>query len=97
MCIRDRVKLDHADFLTCRLSTTLRCPREQVVLAGSMTLDPNSDQEHPNIYVFVKTLVHTITEDKSDWVPENATKPEAKTDKDQKASQPKEAETDQKK
>ena len=69
---RTEVKLDHADFVTCRLSTTLRCPKEQVVLAGSMTLDPNSDQENPNIYVFVKTSVHTITEDKSDWVPANA-------------------------
>ena len=100
------VKLDHADFLTCRLSTTLRCPKEQVVLAGSMTLDPNSDQEHPNIYVFVKTLVHTITEDKSDWVPDSATsaeeekeekgEPAKPKDKDQKDSQPK-SETDQKK
>lgn len=69
---RAEVKLDHADFMTCRLSTTLRCPKERVVLAGSMTLDPNSDQEHPNIYVFVKTTVHTITEDKSDWAPTNA-------------------------
>ena len=65
------VKLDHVDFVTCRLNTTLRCPTEQVVLAGSMTFDPNSDEEHPNIYVFVKTFVHTITEDKSDWTPDN--------------------------
>ena len=71
---KSEVKLDHADFVTCRLNTTLRCPKDQVVLAGSMTLDPNSDQEHPNIYVFVKTMVHTITEDKSDWVPDDAKK-----------------------
>ncbi len=69
---RAEVKLDHADFVTCRLNTTLRCPKEQVVLAGSMTLDPNSEMENPNIYLFVKTSVHTITEDKSDWVPENS-------------------------
>jgi len=67
------------------LNTTLRCPKEQVVLAGSMTLDPNSDQEHPNIYVFVKTMVHTITEDKSDWVPEDKPADGKQQDSEQKS------------
>ena len=89
---KSEVKLDHADFVTCRLNTTLRCPKDQVVLAGSMTLDPNSDQEHPNIYVFVKTMVHTITEDKSDWVPDDAKKLDQK-----KAAARKKPEADKKK
>lgn len=61
------VPLDQGDFLACRLSTTLRCPRDQVVLAGSMTSDPNATAENPDIYLFFKTSVHTITEDESDW------------------------------
>ena len=87
--LKSEVKLDHADFLTCRLNTTLRCPKEQVVLAGSMTLDPNSDNEQPNIYVFVKTMVHTITEDKSDWVPEDAKEKEKATSRQKPKSKEK--------
>ena len=73
---KTEVKLDSTDFVAGRLNTTLRCPKGQVVLAGEMTLDPNSEREHPNVYLFVKTSVHTITEDKSDWtrqVPETST------------------------
>ncbi|MFT5299763.1 MAG: hypothetical protein ACI814_000536 [Mariniblastus sp.] len=61
------VQLDHADFVSYRLNTTLRCPKNQVVLAGGMTFNPIADEELPNLYLFVKTSVHTITEDKSDW------------------------------
>lgn len=89
---KSEVKLDHVDFVTCRLNTTLRCPTEEVVLAGSMTFDPNSDEEHPNIYVFVKTFVHTITEDKSDWTPDNRKADEAEgvTDGKEHSGKPKE-------
>jgi hypothetical protein len=58
---------DNADYVSYRLSTTVRCPKNEVVLAGGMTYDPNADEEFPNLYLFVKTSVHTITEDKSDW------------------------------
>jgi hypothetical protein len=61
------VELDHANYVSYRLSTTVRCPKEQVVLAGGMTYDPNAEADVPNLYLFVKTSVHTITEDKSDW------------------------------
>lgn len=74
------IKLDHVDYVSCRLNTTVRCPKGEVVLAGSMTYDPNSDQEHPNIYLFVKTSVHTITEDKSDWARDDTNGPAANTE-----------------
>ena len=76
---KSEVKLDHTDYVSCRMNTTLRCPKEQIVLAGSMTFDPGSDAEHPNIYLFVKTSVHTISEDKSDWAPDVKQNAAAKT------------------
>jgi hypothetical protein len=60
------VKLDHLDFVGCRFSSTLRCPKNEVVLAGSMTRDPSSGEEKPEIYIFIKVMVHTIEEDRSD-------------------------------
>ena len=70
------VKLDSADYIAHRMSTTLRCPKEQIVLAGGMTYD-QVDSEQPNLYLFVKATVHTINEDKSDW---NKEKANAKTE-----------------
>ena len=61
------VELDHADYISYRLNTTVRCPKDHVVLAGGMTYDPNAKQDVPNLYLFVKTSIHTIEEDKSDW------------------------------
>ncbi|MFK7766652.1 MAG: hypothetical protein AB8B55_05480 [Mariniblastus sp.] len=60
------VKLDSADYVAYRMSTTIRCPKEQVVLAGGMTYD-STDADQPNLFLFVKATVHTINEDKSDW------------------------------
>lgn len=64
------VTFDAADYIAYRMSTTVRCPKEKMVLAGSMTFDSNSAIEQPNLYVFVKASVHTIKEDKSDWASE---------------------------
>lgn len=61
------VKLDSAEYIAYRMSTTVRCPKEQVVLAGGMTYDSTTDSDQPNLYLFVKVSVHTIEEDKSDW------------------------------
>ena len=61
------VKFDSTEYIGYRLSTTVRCPKEEVVLAGSMTFDSSSELEQPNLYLFVKATVHTIKEDKSDW------------------------------
>ena len=69
------VELDHADYISYRLSTTVRCPKDQVVLAGGMTYDPNSEADVPNLYLFVKTSIHTIEEDKSDWSMAGSEKP----------------------
>ena len=66
------VKLGSTEYIAYRLNTTIRCPKEKVVLAGSMTYDSNSSVPQPNLYLFVKATVHTITEDKSDWVAEDA-------------------------
>jgi len=64
---RMEVKLDDTDCVACRFNSTLRCPKDQVVLAGSMTWDPAAEDESPEIHVFVKVSVHTIEEDQSDW------------------------------
>lgn len=61
------VKLDSSEHIAYRLSTTVRCPKEQVVLAGGMTYDATADSDDPNLYLFVKVSVHTIEEDQSDW------------------------------
>ena len=61
------VELDNGEYISYRLNTTVRCPKEQVVLAGSMTYDANADGEQPDLYLFVKVSVHTINEDESDW------------------------------
>ena len=61
------IELDNADYQTCRFSSTLRCPKDQIVLAGSMTSKPGEDGETSEILIFVRTLVHTIAEDQSDW------------------------------
>ena len=61
------VQLDSAEYIAYRLSTTVRCPKEQVVLAGGMTYDSTTETDQPNLYLFVKVSVHTIEEDQSDW------------------------------
>ena len=61
------IELDNSDYRTCRFSSTLRCPKDQVVLAGSMTSKPGEEGEASEILIFVRTLVHTIKEDQSDW------------------------------
>ena len=61
------VELDNGEYISYRLNTTVRCPKEQVVLAGSMTYDASAEGDQPDLYLFVKVSVHTINEDKSDW------------------------------
>ena len=61
------IELDDIDYLACRFSSTLRCPKDQVVLAGSMTADTTAEGETPEILIFVRVSVHTIAEDQSDW------------------------------
>ena len=77
------IQLDDLDYLSCQFSSTLRCPKNQVVLAGSMTSDPSAEGETPEILIFVRVSVHTIEEDQSDWkmstvVTPAAAKPKAK-------------------
>ena len=61
------IQLDDIDYLSCQFSSTLRCPKNQVVLAGSMTSNPSAENETPEILIFVRVSVHTIEEDESDW------------------------------
>ena len=68
------VKLGSSEYIAYRLNTTIRCPKEKVVLAGSMTFDSNSSVDQPNLYLFVRATIHTIQEDKSDWVAEDSSK-----------------------
>ena len=63
---KHEVQLDNLDFVSCRFSSTLRCPKDKVILAGSMTFDPSETEENPEVYLFVKASVHTIEEDQSD-------------------------------
>ena len=64
---RVEVQLDNTDYVSCRFNSTLRCPDDQVVLAGSMSWDPSSEHENPEVYLFVRASIHTIEEDQSDW------------------------------
>ena len=61
------IQLDDMDYLSCQFSSTLRCPKNQIVLAGSMTSNPSAESETPEILIFVRVSVHTIEEDQSDW------------------------------
>ncbi len=62
-----KVELDRGEYNAYRMSSTLRCPKERVVLAGGMTYDETVDAKQSNLYLFVKVNVHTIQEDKSDF------------------------------
>ena len=64
---RVEVQLDSTDYVSCRFNSTVRCPDDQVVLAGSMSWDPADEHENPEVYLFVRASIHTIEEDKSDW------------------------------
>lgn len=57
------VPLDHGDYVSYRLSTTIRCPKDEVILAGGMTYDSSSEAEQTNLYFFVRSGIHTIEED----------------------------------
>ena len=74
------IELDDIDYLACRFSSTLRCPKDQIVLAGSMTADPTANGETPEILIFVRVSVHTIEEDQSDWKKTTVVTPAAATD-----------------
>lgn len=60
------VKLDDANYVSYRLSTTIRCPKNEVILAGGMTYDAKQASDEPNLYLFVRARIHTIEEDQSD-------------------------------
>ena len=63
---KHELELDNLDFVACRFNSTLRCPKDEVILAGSMTFDPSASEEKPEVYLFVRASVHTIKEDESD-------------------------------
>ncbi len=73
---RIEVQLDNTDYLSCRFNSTLRCPDDQVLLAGSMSWDPTGEHENPEIYLFVRASIHTIEEDLSDWKKTTVVDPE---------------------
>lgn len=55
--------LESKPYVSYRLSTTVRCPNNSIVLAGGMTYDSSQETDQPNLYLFVKTAIHTIEED----------------------------------
>ena len=59
------VDLENRPYISYRLSTTVRCSNGSVVLAGGMTYDANNAADHSNLYLFVKTDIHTIEEDRA--------------------------------
>ena len=65
--VRNEVILDDTSYATSRFSSTIRCPKDKVVLAGSMTFESEDSDKAPELFVFVRACVHTIEEDKSDW------------------------------
>ena len=58
--------LDNPSFISYRMSTTVRCPKEKVVLAGGMTFDGSKPREDMDLVVFVKSQIHTIYPDRSE-------------------------------
>lgn len=56
------IEMDNSKFNTYRLSTSLRCPIQRVVLAGGMAA-PGSDASGSQMFVFVQAALHTIRED----------------------------------
>jgi hypothetical protein len=70
---RTEMMLDRAEYASCRLSTTIRCPKDRVVLAGGMTYDKALSADRPGLYLFVRTAIHTIQEDVSDNKPQPLT------------------------
>ena len=58
--------LDNPSFISYRMSTTVRCPKEKVVLAGGMTFDGANPREDMDLVVFVKSQIHTIYPDRSE-------------------------------
>lgn len=74
------IEIDNVDYLACRFSSTLRCPKNQIVLAGSMTSDPTAGGEAAEILIFVRVSVHTIEEDQSDWKMSTVVDPAAGAD-----------------
>ena len=50
-------------FTSYRLSTTVRVPKQNVVLVGGMTFDRTSEQASNELYLFVKVSVHDIVLD----------------------------------
>jgi hypothetical protein len=67
---RIEIQLDSAEYMAYRLNSTIRCPKDKIVLVGGMTHGGNVKSDQPELYVFVKTMVHTIQEDESDWTRE---------------------------
>jgi hypothetical protein len=61
-------ELDNPKFISYRMSTTVRCPKEKVVLAGGMTFDGAVPRDDMDLVVFVKSQIHTITPDRSEPV-----------------------------
>ena len=64
------VALDDCDVSCYRMSTTLRCPTSQIVLAGGMTGTTDRAESQLELFVFVRATTHAIHEDASDRQPE---------------------------
>ncbi len=64
------VALDDCDVSCYRMSTTLRCPTSQIVLAGGMTGTTDRAESQLELFVFVRATTHAIQEDASDRQPE---------------------------
>ena len=60
------VALDDCDVSCYRMSTTLRCPTSQIVLAGGMTGTTDRAESQLELFVFVRATTHAIQEDTSD-------------------------------
>ena len=60
------LSLDTAEYVSYRLSTTIRCPKNEVILAGGMTYDSTIDEEQPNLYLFIRSSIHEIEPDRNE-------------------------------
>ena len=60
------LELDPASYVSFRLSTTIRCPKDEVVLAGGLTYDSVAGGENPNLYLFIRATIHEIEPDENE-------------------------------
>ena len=57
--------IERPDYSTYELSTTVRCPRDEVVLVGGVESIESGAEPAPQMYLFVKTSIYNVVLDEN--------------------------------